>query len=159
MPSTPRARRSPGPLLVFAGAMLLAGGVVLSAHDPGLSSLDVTVTGSRLSAKLSVSAADVELAALGAGGGESIDIGQLALNAIRLRIDDQIAGLVLDRAWMEGGAAYALLSVSAASLPGARLTISSEIPAQLARGHRQLLTVRQADRVVVEKLLDAGSGA
>ena len=53
-----RARRGPGPLILI---MLVLNAAVALAHDPGLSALDVTVTGTTISATLSVSAADVAL--------------------------------------------------------------------------------------------------
>ena len=43
--------------------------------------------------------------------------------------------------------------------PGSRLSIRSTIPVRLARGHRQLLSVRRGDNALhLERMLDAGSG-
>ena len=58
-----RARLRPGPLLAIALACILLRTAVLRAHDPGLSSLDVSVGADVVSVTLSMAAADVALVA------------------------------------------------------------------------------------------------
>ena len=157
MPSTVRARRHPGPLFAIVVTVLSAAGVVLNAHDPGLSALDVVVNGRGLLATLSMSIPDVELAAPLDGDRTGLDIGKLAKHAIRLSVDDETLTPTIDRVWMEDGGAYVRLMVPVARLSNARLTISSDVPAYLARGHRQLLTVSRGEEVLAETLIDAKS--
>jgi hydrogenase/urease accessory protein HupE len=104
-----------------------------------------------------MSAPDVELAAPGAGERTPREIGALALSAIQLSIDGQPLTAAIDRVWMEEGAAYVQLVFSAARLPDASLAITSRIPARLARGHRQLLSVSEGGRTVAQRLVDTQS--
>jgi hydrogenase/urease accessory protein HupE len=133
-------------------------GAVLSAHDPGLSSLDLRLAAGGVTALLSMSAPDVELAAPGARDRTPHEIGRLALTAIQVSVDGEPLKVDVDRVWMEEGAAFVQLSFAAVRLPDADLTITSHIPARLARGHRQLLSVSDGERTVARWLLDAGSG-
>jgi hydrogenase/urease accessory protein HupE len=138
--------------------MLASAGVVLNAHDPGLSSLDITVAGNRVSAMLSLSAPDVVLVAPDSGARAPLEIGDLAKKAIRLSVDGEALFPAIDRAWVEDGAAYVKLVFPAARLSNARLTVGSDVPARVAYGHRQLLTISEGDRVIARKLFDAQSG-
>src|SRR5688572_21835560 len=157
MRSTLRARKNPGPLPFVLAALLSVAGIVVHAHDPGLSALDVTVTGGRVSALLSMSAPDVELAVSRTGVPPAESVGRLATEAIHLAAGGRIVSPVVERAWIDGGAGYVQLAFSVPEATDSRFTIGSEIPARLARGHRQLLTVRDGQRIVAEKLLDAHS--
>ena len=156
MPSPLRARSNPGPLLLLIlFAWLSTATAVLDAHDPGLSALDIRVSGSGVSALLSMSAPDVELAAPGAGDNTPLEIGRLALNAIQVSIDDRPLAAVIDSVWMDDGSAFVQLVFPQARRSDVGLTISSHIPSLLARGHRQLVTVREGERTVAQKLLEA----
>jgi hydrogenase/urease accessory protein HupE len=157
MRSAPRARRNPGPLPLVLVALLSVAAIAVEAHDPGLSALDVTVTGGRVSALLSMSAPDVELAVARPGDPRAEAVGRLATEGIHLAARGRIVSPVVKRAWIDGGAGYVELTFSLPESADTRFTISSEIPARLARGHRQLLTVRDGQRIVAEKLLDAHS--
>jgi hydrogenase/urease accessory protein HupE len=154
VPTPRRTRRLPGPLLVATLACISTAAVVLDAHDPGLSSLDIAFDGARVSALLSMSAPDVALAAPGAGDDTPREMGELALRTIQLSDGTQPLVPTIDRVWMEEGAAHVQLRFPR---PDGILTVSSLTPARLARGHRQLLTVRDRERVVAQHLLDAGS--
>jgi hydrogenase/urease accessory protein HupE len=165
MRSPQRTRSNPGPLLLILFAWLSTAGAVLDAHDPGLSALDFRVAGGGVSALLSIAAPDAELAAADAGDTASRAVGNLALNGIRLSADGQPLAAVVDRVWVEEGAVFVRLVFAAPQRPdtsvtiasNARLTIASNIPAQLARGHRQLLTVTEGERTLAQTLVDAGS--
>jgi hydrogenase/urease accessory protein HupE len=130
--------------------------VRLSAHDPGLSALDITIENGGIRARLAMSTADVALAAPGAGTDAPRAIGGLALHAIRLSLGGQELAATIDRAWMEDGV-YVELLFPMPQRSTAVLTVTSDTPARLARGHRQLLTVRDGERVVAQHLLDATS--
>lgn len=153
-----RTGSHPGPLLLTVFACFVVAGAILRAHDPGLSTLDVTAAGARVSATLSLSAPDAQLAAPGADALRAATIATLATRAIEVRADDRWLEPVVERAWMQEGAAHVALSFTATG-PVTRLSVRSAIPATLARGHRQLLTVRSASQVLTERLLDASSAA
>ena len=150
-----RARPGPGPLVLIALVLTAA---VVRAHDPGLSSLDVSVSGRTVSAALSVSAADV--AAL-APGGDSVEastaLRELARGAVRLSID----GRTLDPESQEietGKDGARIRFVYAAADPDSRvrrLTVTSDVPRRMARGHRELLAIDVDGRRVAERVLDA----
>jgi len=156
MSSLKWTRRMPGPRLFIVGWLVVTGTVV-RAHDPGLSSLDVTVNEETILASLALSAADVALVAAGADARSAITA--LAHEGIRISIDDHgtpgtITSVVLDR-----GAARVDMSFAIASPSNHRhrLSISSLVANRVARGHRQLLVVRAMDHDIVERLLDGTS--
>jgi hypothetical protein len=139
---------------VLAAALCLGPATTSFAHDPGLSALDVHITANRIVATLSLASPDAQ-AAVEAGG----DLATFARDGIEI-----CAGGV-----MLGGALFhdvgdktegRTVSVSFDRPSGLALTVRSKVPAHLARGHRQLLTIRGADgRVLVERMLDARSDA
>ena len=151
-----RTRSNPGPLLFMVIGYLLAAASVLRAHDPGLSSLDIRVDGNRVTATLSMAAADVELAAPSARDNLPAGLGEIALKGIRVSMGGEPLPAAIDRVWMDDDA-HVRLRFSTSDRRNARLAVTSGIPAQLARGHRQLLTVSGGERVIAERLLDAGS--
>ena len=151
-----RTRSKPGPLLLITLAWLLMGSVV-RAHDPGLSALDVTVTGKAISVSLSLAAADVALIA--PSGDVRHILSELARDAIRLSVDGAALRSVVEEVSLEDGAGRVRLSFSVAysRRQTSRLAIVSNVPKRITRGHRELMVVRVDDRVVNETLLDANS--
>jgi len=112
------------------------------AHDPGLSSLELLVESEQIVATLSLATSDAGVAG--------------ATDAIDLRIDGvQLTGVVKGRTFDEQSGATVVAVF--ARVPGSRLTVRSDIPFRLARGHRQLLTVRRDDDLLAERMLDAQS--
>jgi hydrogenase/urease accessory protein HupE len=158
MQNLQRTRRLPGPLLLITLAWLVLTGTMLRAHDPGLSSLDVNVSGGSVSASLSIAASDVALMA--PTGGTRPNLGQFAHDAVRLYIDDYVVPSVIADISIENGAARVQLSFALARLRdrARRLAIASDVPKRIARGHRELMVVRVDDRVVTETLLDSNTG-
>jgi hydrogenase/urease accessory protein HupE len=135
----------------LAAAFVLASPSAAAAHDPGLSALDVGIGGDRIVAALSLAAADVEIArhvggALERFAAESIhlELDGAATTGAVVRIDDR-------------GSAGATVTLAFERGSGRRASVRSDVPRRLARGHRQLLAVRSFDRVVVERMLDAGT--
>ena len=157
-----RARRGPGPLIVI---VLVLNAASLLAHDPGLSALDVMVCGNEIAATLSVSRADLAAFALSSvegpapGGDRSRGIAALrdmAGRAVHLEADNE--PLVL--AWQhvesdESGTRIRFVySGIQSNMAPRRLVVTSDMPKQLSRGHRQLLTIRANGRVAAEAMLD-----
>lgn len=136
---------------VLAAALHAATASAALAHDPGLSSLDVHVTTDRIVVTVALAPPDARAAAATGEG----DAGRFALNAIELRA----GGLALRGALRESGKAAADgVAIEFERPPGSTLTVRSLVPARLARGHRQLLTVRGPDgRLLMERMLDARS--
>jgi hydrogenase/urease accessory protein HupE len=124
----------------------------LGAHDPGLSSLDVQLGDARVVATLSLSRADASAAESATGSIEAF-----ALRSTMLEIDGvRLAGRVDTRA-IESDAGTSL-TIAFDRGTGSLLRIRSTSTASLARGHRQLLTVRGADnRLLLQRMLDGSA--
>jgi hydrogenase/urease accessory protein HupE len=144
-------RRLAKAALVAAFVLLIPRGV--AAHDPGLSALEIRVEDAQITATLSLAAPDAQLARkLG-------PFERFALESIQLSLDDvRLAGAV--ERISDRGAAGASLVVRFVRVTGSRLTIQSHVPRRLARGHRELLTIRSSTSdAIVERMLDAAPGA
>lgn len=163
-------RRRPGPAhcigfdfrgFITALACFVIGSSVVRAHDPGLSALDIRIHDAAVSAQVSIAAPDVALMMSSEDvGGRRLILSALVRDFVRLTVDGVPLPGVVDDASIEEGAARVQLSFAMApSRTRSRLTIESDLPNRVARGHRELLTVRAGDRVVIEKLLDASTGS
>jgi hydrogenase/urease accessory protein HupE len=180
-----RARRGPGPLIVI---VLVVNPTVGLAHDPGLSALDVHVTGTTISATLAVSAADaafrgsdLEFPPRHAGnsrsdpredrnsrsdpnvpavsGDAATRLRDIAADAVRLVVDGE--RLVPERQHVNsdrGGIRIRFEYPPVRSDRSVRhIVVTSDLPQQLSRGHRELVTVSADGRIVGESVLDAGT--
>lgn len=123
------------------------------AHDPGLSALEIRAEGARIAVALSLAASDAQIAKDASGTLErfATDSIQLSLDGVRLadaavRVDDQ-------------GAAGSTVTLTFERAAGSRLLVRSDAARRLARGHRQLLTIRAFDRRIVERMLGAQAEA
>jgi hydrogenase/urease accessory protein HupE len=143
-------------VLAFLTATGLIGfPVAAAAHDPGLSSLELRVGSSDIVADLSMAAADA--AAVVGPGADLARLGPFALQAIDLQIDGRrLEGLVDDIAWQEGNAIRVRLRYGRTA--GSRLAARSVVASRLARGHRQLLSIRKDDdSLLAQGMLDANT--
>lgn len=150
-----RARRGPGPLIVIG---LVLNAAVALAHDPGLSALEVSVSGDEIGATLSVSPVDVAaLAPAGDQSGAVARLRDLALAAVRLEVDDEPLVLVWQHVESDESGTRIRFVYSALQSKGPvrRLVVTSDMPKQLSRGHRELLTITADGRVAGEGMLDA----
>jgi HupE / UreJ protein len=152
-----RARRVPGPLLHIPLAWVVFS-IVLRAHDPGLSSLDVNVIGNTISASLSIAASDVALIAPTGDARQALT--RFAHEGVRLAVNDRLVPSIIEDVALENGAARVRMSFVLTQSPDRvpRLTIASDLPKRIAPGHRELMVVTVSDRVVAETLLDVNSG-
>jgi hydrogenase/urease accessory protein HupE len=143
-------RLSRAVVLVTAALAFLYPGVAV-AHDPGLSALDVHVQSGRVVATLSLAAGDARVLA----AGHTAELDALVLEAIEVRVDGvRMPGRVEQRA-VDGDAGTSVV-VAFDRVSGSRLTVRSGVPARLARGHRQLLTVRgSSGALLAERMLDS----
>jgi hydrogenase/urease accessory protein HupE len=115
-----------------------------SAHDPGLSSLDVSLHAATIVARLSLSPSDAELAG-------SLD--DLARETIEVQIDGQ--ALVASSANVgRDGDATVVVELTYARPIGSRVTVRSRVAERLASGHRELVTIRDpSGSVLVERMI------
>ena len=154
------ARRKPGlvSLVALAACFFLTNRVV-RAHDPGLSALDVRVQGRVISAQLSLAAADVALIVPDIAADPRLAVAGIARDRIRLSVNGVRIPAAVDDVRLDEGAARVQLSCAIPETTGRRLrlTIESDVPNQVARGHRQLVVVTAGDRAVAEALLDGTS--
>jgi hydrogenase/urease accessory protein HupE len=144
-------------LAFVAAAGLLGFPVAAVAHDPGLSALELRLSRSEIVADLSIAAADA--AALVGSDADVARLGSLLLQAIDLQIDGhQLEGLVDDIASEEGNAIRVRLRY--VRTPGSQLAVRSVVASRLARGHRQLLSIRNDDgSLLAQRMLDANTDA
>ena len=126
-----------------------------AAHDPGLSALDVRVLPDRVVATLSLAPGDARL--LVAEQGDALEA--IALDSIEVVLDGaRLAGRVESRSTESETGGTVVLAFDGRI--GARLTVRSSVPARLARGHRELLTVRGPDgSLMAERMLDDREGS
>ena len=136
--------------VALAAALVFPFAAPLAAHDPGLSSLDVQLGDAGIVATLSLSRVDAHVAAESAGG----SVEAFALRSTILEIDGvRLAGRVA--ALAAESDAGTRLAITFDRATGSRLRIRSLSAASLARGHRQLLTVRGVDdRLLLQRMLD-----
>lgn len=131
-----------------AAALVVAMPLAVSAHDPGLSALDVRIETGAIRITLSLAPADVRQIADGS-------IESLVRDAVTLAVDGVPLADPVERGAMADSATLVFSRSS-----GTRLSVRSDVPQRLAIGHRQLLTVHGGDgRLVMERMLDARSGA
>jgi hydrogenase/urease accessory protein HupE len=134
--------------------------IVVSAHDPGLSTLDVAVSDRVVSVTVSMSAPDVALAVQALHTNTPEALRAFARDSVHLTFDDHALAPARDEVVPGDGGTRVHLSydlpIGEASSTN-RLTIASDIPKRLARGHRELLTVKNGRGANTESLLDARS--
>ena len=125
-----------------------------AAHDPGLSALDVRVLPDRVVATLSLAPSDARL--LISERGDALEA--IALDSIEVVLDGaRLPGRVESRSTESEAGGTVVLAFD--SRIGAGLTVRSSVPARLARGHRELLTVRGPDgALLAERMLDDREG-
>jgi hypothetical protein len=153
-----RTRRRPGPFLFIAIALALSASAV-RAHDPGLSALDVSVTGTAISASLSISPADLAQFQSRSGSDMKAALRELSRDAVRISVGAEALSIANEE--IEVGASGARIhfgfAVPDSSADVRRMVVSSAIPKRLGRGHRELAAVHADGRVAGEKVLD-GNG-
>jgi hydrogenase/urease accessory protein HupE len=152
------ARLRPGPFALVLTLIALATSVV-RAHDPGLSTLDVAVDGRAVSATLSMSAPDVGLAVQAVHTNTPEAVRLFARDSVHLSFGDRVLEARDNDVKIVDGSAHVHLSYELPIVDPSstnRLTIASDVPKRLARGHRELLTVK-AGGASTESLLDANS--
>lgn len=154
-----RARRTPGPLVASTIVSLVLSVSTVRAHDPGLSALDVVVSSTDITVSLSMSTADVALVAPAGGVDQQEPFASLAHESIRLVLDGEKLSSIDQATSVDatGARIRMTFAVSVSSNRGRQLTITSDVPKRLARGHRELLVVYAGDNMTAQSLLDAKS--
>lgn len=131
--------------------MAMTGTARLLAHDPGLSMLDIRIEQRQIVAVLSLAAADAAMV------GDRDAFSKLTRDALQLSLDGRPISPSSTSLWSdEGGGLHGRMLYDRAS--GSRLVLRSHIVSRLARGHRELLSIRGVDGAVLsERMLDAAS--
>ena len=139
---------------MLTAALALGFQASTAAHDPGLSALDVRVLPDRVVATLSLAPGDARL--LVSERGDALEA--IALDSIEVVLDGaRLPGRVEGRSTESETGGTVVLAFDGGI--GARLTVRSSVPARLARGHRELLTVRGPDgALLAERMLDDREG-
>jgi hydrogenase/urease accessory protein HupE len=123
--------------------------------------LDVTVRGGAIAATLSMAESDIASIAPRGRAEARQALRVLAREAVLLFVDGEPIPSAESEVAIGDGGARVLLSfaipLSAGTAP--RVTIRSDVPKRLARGHRELLTVRTNGAVTTERMFDASSDA
>jgi hydrogenase/urease accessory protein HupE len=137
--------------VVVGAAVALAGTAPLLAHDPGLSALDIRVEQRQIVAVLSLAGADAAIV----GGRDGFS--KLTHDALQLSLDGRPICPSATSVWSdESGNLHARMLYDRPS--GSRLVLRSTIVSHLARGHRELLSIRAPDGTLLsERMLDAAS--
>ena len=153
--TTPGTRR--GRLLQLASRVAVGAAIVLSgtarllAHDPGLSVLDIGIEQRQIVAVLSLGGADAVMV----GGRDGFS--KLTHDALQLSLDGRPISPSATSVWSdESGGLHGRMLYDRTA--GSRLVVRSTIVRHLARGHRELLSIRAPDGAVLsERMLDAAS--
>ena len=137
--------------VVVGAAIALAGTARLLAHDPGLSVLDIRIEQRQIVAVLSLAGADAAIV----GGRDGFS--KLIPDALQLSLDGRSVSPSATSVWPdESGGLHGRMLYDRPS--GSRLVLRSTVVSHLARGHRELLSIRAPDGVVLsERMLDATS--
>ncbi len=121
-----------------------------SAHDPGLSALDVVIHDHRIVATLSIASADAQRL------GSPLDaLGPTFLECVAVDFDGvPVQGRIESPPIADAAGVSATLVFDRPS--GGTLRVRSLIAERITRGHRQLLTVRHSDgQIAAQHMLDA----
>ena len=148
------ASRPKRAVVLLTAALALGFQASTAAHDPGLSALDVRVLPDRVVATLSLAPGDARL--LVSERGDALEA--IALDSIEVVLDGaRLPGRVESRSTESETGGSVVLAFDGRI--GARLTVRSSVPLRLARGHRELLTVRGPDgALLAERMLDDREG-
>ena len=136
---------------IGVGLLLLLAGTPCAAHDPGLSALDLRLSGEGLDGWMTCALADLEAAASARG---AATLESLAGSAVEALLDGSPVAPRLVEVTTRG--AEALILVRFGTVDGSRLSIRSALLADFPWGHRQRARLRDGDRGwLADRLLDA----
>jgi hydrogenase/urease accessory protein HupE len=118
----------------------------LLAHDPGLSSLDVRIEPHEMVAVLALAASDARIV------GSKEAVSTVARDSIELVLDGRRLRASETSAWSdENGGVHVRINYDRTY--GRQLVVRSAIASRLARGHRELLSVRTEDGTVLSECM------
>ena len=138
-------------VVLVTAALALGFPASTAAHDPGLSALDVHVLSGRVVATLSLSRGRRAIARLTSAAISSMRSCSTPSRSGSTACGCQAVSNVARRKATPEPASWS----HSIGVIGSRLTVRSNVPARLARGHRELLTVRGPDgALLAERMLD-----
>ena len=136
---------------------LLCSSASLSAHDPGLSFAEITIQKDRLTAQLAFAIADINSLS-------GINAGERGIH----RTDSEIVNVIQDSFWIKQGEQRLLatprsirtdqrdgllISLDYPDYANTAFTVESTLISKLGRGHRQFLSVRDAQKSLIDQAL------
>jgi len=131
--------------------LLLLAGTPCAAHDPGLSALDLRLSGEGLDGWITCALGDLEAAASARG---TATLESLAGSAVEARLDGRPVAPRLVEVTTRGPEARILVRFGV--LEGSQLSVRSALLADFPWGHRQRATLREEDGPwLADRLLDA----
>jgi hypothetical protein len=153
--------RSVRNILVSTIASLTLASTTVRAHDPGLSALEIGVGRGTISVSLSMARADAALVAPGPDADSRKALTALLREAIRLSLDGEALTPARDEVSIDasGARVRTVFRIRGSGERTRRLSVASDVPKRLTRGHRELLVVSIGGTQAAQKLLDAESGS
>lgn len=157
--TTKRTLFQRGPLVALTIVFFLLIASTVSAHDPGLSALDVSVSRGTMVVSLSMARTDAALVVPTHDANAGKRLISLTREAIRVSIDGERLASINEEASIDAAGARVRMTFAVRHLSdrAARLIVTSDVPKRLARGHRELLIVYIGDGITAQKLLDERS--
>ena len=148
------------PLIKMAWLVALlhiSAGIEAFAHDPGLSTMTVQLSATRIEVCATFARKEIETLFLAQETALDTSLKQLASNALVIERDGQLLQPATSLGRFSGEDNFEF-TVTFATQPNGRLVIRSPILHKLAPGHRQLLTVADIDsKTLDQRLLSAAA--
>ncbi|MGE3440984.1 MAG: HupE/UreJ family protein, partial [Blastocatellales bacterium] len=143
-----------GPAICLLLVLIILAAATAFAHDPGLSAADLTLDGDKLTARLTFSRDEIAMIAPMEASLES-----LAKESFAISVDGKDAAPTAVAVNLgESNAIHFDLKFVAPE--ASKIILRSLLIGKLARGHRQLLSLRDADgKVLEQRMLDAASNS
>jgi len=134
--------------------LILLAAATAFAHDPGLSAADLTLNGDKLTARLTFAREEIAMIAPIGAGLESAAKESFAISLDGKDVAPEAVAVTLG----ESNAIHFDLRFAAPE--ASKIVLRSPLIGKLARGHRQFLTLRDADGNVLEqRMLDAANSS
>lgn len=129
----------------------------LPAHDPGLSFAEITVQKDRITAQLVFAKSDIEpLLTINTDQSGALipdsNLVKVIKDALRIRQGEQILFSVLQSVRLDKGDAL-LIALDYPDYVNNAFTIESLLISRMSRGHRQFLSVRNAQKTLIDQVL------
>ena len=139
---------------VVVAVMVMAVAARVSAHDPGLSALDIVIGQHGVEATLAVALADVP--ALDGLLNEALvyAAGDIARQSVDMRVDGRRLASSVKSVVVQNERSVEV-TLAFEPLHGEQLAVESQLPLIAPRGHRELVTINADGHLLISRLFDA----